>query len=336
MQSLYYIRRGKLEWRDIAEPEISAPEQAVVEPLVAGRCDLDYFIALGVTPLTPPSPIGHELVGRITAVGSGVRNFRVGDRVVVPFHISCGHCRNCRKELPAFCNSVSHGATYGISDFGDFGGSLSDALLIPFADAMLHRVPDAVSAVDAVACSDNLTDGWRTVAPYVDANEVKQILVVGGSSVGLYALMAAKALGQDAHYIDADPGRLRIAESLGAKILNVDDPNLRRRYALTVDSSASQAGLTKALLAVEPGGICTSTGIYFGDVSIPFWELYNTDVTLKIGRAEVGVYIPEILAHIEGGTLKPADVITESIDWKDAASRYKQKAVKMIVVKEAV
>lgn len=333
MRQLYYIRRGKLEWRESPDYIIQNSDQAIVKSIVAGRCDLNYFIALGATPFQAPFAIGHESVGEVVEVGANVKRVKVGDRVVVPFHISCGHCHNCKRGIVAFCNSVPHGATYGLKDFGDFGGSVSDLLLIPYADSMLHIIPESVSSVAAVACSDNLADAWRTIVPYINPSEKKPILVVGGTSIGLYTVMIAKAFNQEISYLDSDKTRLEMAEALGAKCILFDDNAKLGKYPITVDTGINEKGLHTAIRAVEPGGVCTTTGIYFSDVKIPYMDMYNTDITLKIGRAEAGTFIPEILNFISTKKIEPEKIITKIVDWKDAETGYKEKTTKLVVVR---
>lgn len=335
MKSLYFVHRGRLEWRDRPDLRITDPRQAIVKPIVVGRCDLDYFIILGLTPFKPPFAIGHELAGEVVETGSEVHKVKKGDRVVVPFHISCGHCRTCSHGIPAFCSSVQHGAAYGLSEFGDFGGTVSDYTLIPYADSMLHIIPDSVSALDAAACSDNLSDAWRTVVPYLDTKEQKRILIVGGTSLGLYAVMIAKAFHQDVDYYDSDETRLKMAEMLGARLIRNSETPKQRYYQITVDSGSTEKSLASAITSVEPGGVCTSTSIHFSNITIPYWEMYNTDVTLKIGRAQAGNYIPAILKMIEDGALSPSQLITKVIDYKDAAKGYKERTVKLAVVRDS-
>ncbi len=105
MQELTFIRRGKLEWRDVPEPELKGGMDALVRPTVAARCDLDFFTMIGMVPFSGPFPIGHEIVGEITALGDSVRGFKVGQKVALPCNISCGTCGRCSVPVTAFCET---------------------------------------------------------------------------------------------------------------------------------------------------------------------------------------------------------------------------------------
>ena len=93
MRQLTYEEVGRYAWRDVPEPQLTAPEQALVRPLMVACCDLDVAVAHGRLPLPPGYAVGHEGLAEVVAVGDDVSGVRVGDRVVVPFQISCGACR---------------------------------------------------------------------------------------------------------------------------------------------------------------------------------------------------------------------------------------------------
>ena len=154
MQQLMFEEAGAYAWREAAEPEITAPEQAVVRPLLVACCDLDVAVAEGRLPMPPGHAVGHEGIGEVVAVGDTVQGVKPGDRVVIPFQISCGHCRECRRGATGSCGSLPLMAMYGMAPLAglDGGGFMADLVLVPYADAMLvadpagrrsgqHRVP---------------------------------------------------------------------------------------------------------------------------------------------------------------------------------------------------
>ena len=159
---------GRYGWQEVPEPEITAPEQALVRPLVVACCDLDVAVAHGYAPLPPGYAVGHEGLFEVVAVGDGVRGVRPGDRVVVPFQISCGDCRECRRGATGSCGSVPLMAMYGLGPLAGLngGGFMSDLVLVPYADAMLIGVPDGVDGVSIASLSDNIPDGWRAIGPF--------------------------------------------------------------------------------------------------------------------------------------------------------------------------
>ena len=213
-------------------PQITAPEQALVRPLVVACCDLDVAVCHGRLPLPPGYAVGHEGLAEVVAVGDAVTGVRAGDRVVVPFQISCGTCPECRRGVTGSCGSVPLMAAYGMAPIAglDGGGFMSDLVLVPYADAMLIPVPDGAEPMAIASLSDNIPDGWRAVAPF--AEELagldpadRRVLVVGRLSIGLYAAAIAAALGAHVDYVDTDPQRLAAAEKLGAVVHDRDKPD---------------------------------------------------------------------------------------------------------------
>ncbi|MEM7184122.1 MAG: alcohol dehydrogenase catalytic domain-containing protein [Spirochaetota bacterium] len=336
MKQLEFVRRGKLEWKEVAEPKIQGPLEAIVKPTVMGRCDLDYYILLGITPFQPPFVPGHEFAGEIVEVGEGVKNLHKGQKVIVPFHISCGHCGKCEKEIYSFCETVTYPSSFGLgSHAGNFGGGLSDLVRVPFAESMLYPVPEGVDLLDVFAAADNLSDGWRAVGPYLEENPQQDVLILSNSCLGLYAAMIAKAMGAEkVDYIDTNRQRLEIAESLGVTAIESEYKESFGKYMLTVDASASEKGIRSALRSTEPGGTCTSTGIYFSnEIKFPLWDMYNNDITFKTGVAHSGKYIPKVMDLLQTKKIEPQKVITKKVPWEDAKEGYKEKTTKLVVIR---
>src|ERR1700751_2735826 len=231
MRQLTYEETGRYAWREVPEPEITAPQQALVRPLMVACCDLDVAVYHGRVPLPPGYAVGHEGLAEVVAVGDGVNGVRVGDRVVVPFKINCGSCRECRRGVNGSCSSVPLMAAYGVAPIAglDGGGFMSDLVLVPYADAMLIPFPDAVEPISIASLSDNIPDGWRTVGPFNEELDrldpaARPMLVFGRLSIGLYSAASAAALGAHVDYVDTDPQRLAAAEKLGAVAHDRDKP----------------------------------------------------------------------------------------------------------------
>src|SRR5580693_8509859 len=190
MRQLTFEEVGRYAWQEVPDPQITAPEQALVRPLLVACCDLDVAVAHGRAPLPPGYAVGHEGLAEVVAVGDDVSGVQVGDRVVVPFQISCGICRECRRGVTGSCGSVPLMAAYGMAPIAglDGGGFMSDLVLVPYADAMLIPFPDAVEPISIASLSDNIPDAWRAVGPFtgelagLDADE-RRVLVVGRLSI---------------------------------------------------------------------------------------------------------------------------------------------------------
>ncbi|MDP7702312.1 alcohol dehydrogenase catalytic domain-containing protein [Mycobacterium sp. TY815] len=341
MRQLMHVDPGRYEWRDAADLQISAPGQALVRPLAVACCDLDVAVCAGRLPLPPGYAVGHEGLAEVVAVGDEVSGVRVGDRVVVPFQINCGTCRECRRGVTGSCASLPLLAMYGMGPIAglDGGGFMSDLVLVPYADAMLIPVPDGVDPVAIASLSDNIPDGSRTVAPFaeelsaVDAGD-RRVLVVGRASIGLYAAAFAAALGAHVDYVDTDPHRLSAAEKLGAAVHDRVKPAKQwDPYPVTVNTSADPALLAATLRATWPDGVCTDTGIYYQPtVELALLPLYTRGVRFVTGRVNARAAIPQVLGMLaDGCDLSPA--VDRVVPWEDAPAGWAEMTGKTVFVR---
>ncbi|HLL22326.1 MAG TPA: zinc-binding dehydrogenase, partial [Kofleriaceae bacterium] len=164
------------------------------------------------------------------------------------------------------------------------------------------------------------------------------VLVVGGAaaSIGLYAVAAARALGAgDIAYLDHAPERLAIAERLGARVVEGPYRPQRTTYAITVDASADVRGLDAAVRSTEPGGVCTSVGIYFAPTTrFPLLAAFMTGIELRTGRVCSRAMLPRVIELISAGRLVPSAVTPHIVAWADAPAAFRAEATKVIVVRD--
>ena len=342
MRQLTFEEAGRYAWREVPEPQLSAPEQALVRPLAVACCDLDVAVCHGRLPLPPGYAVGHEGLAEVVAVGDDVRGVRVGDRVVVPFQISCGACAECRRGATGSCGSLPLMAAYGMAPIAglDGGGFMSDLVLVPYADAMLVAVPEGVDLTAVASLSDNIPDGWRAVGPFqgelagLDAGE-RRVLVVGRLSIGLYAAAIAAALGNHVDYVDTDPQRLAAAEKLGAVVHDRTKPDKAwGRYPVTVNTSADAELLAATLRATWPDGVCTDTGIYYQPaVEMPLLAMYTRGVKFVTGRVNARVVIPRVLELLAAG-LDLAPAVDRVVPWEEAPSAWPAMTGKTVFVRD--
>lgn len=335
MRQLVFLGPGRLEWQDVAPPELVDDGDALVRLLAVATCDLDTALISGAAPVPGPFPLGHEGVAEVVETGPAVRRVKAGDRVIVPFQLSCGTCERCRRGLTGSCTTAGPGSMYGFEPVGGpWGGFLTDLVRVPWADNLLVALPPGLDPVALASMSDNVPDGWRTVAPQLAARPGAPVLIVGGGapSIPLYAVAVARALGAErVDYVDTDEGRLRRAERLGAKPVEGRHGRRAGRYPITVDGSADPDGLAFALRSTEPGGTCTSIGIYWGDVAVPMLEMYTSGVTFVTGRVNARAAIPAVLDLVTDGLLHPEAVTDAVVDWDDAAEALAQHRAKTVV-----
>jgi threonine dehydrogenase-like Zn-dependent dehydrogenase len=347
MRQLEITGARTVEWREAPAPVLEGDGEALVRPIAVAMCDLDAAFLEGGVPIAEPFPLGHECIGEVVDAGDAVTVAAPGDRVVVPFQISCGTCTACAAGRTANCETVPRGSAYGMRPLGgDWGGALADSLRVPFADAMLVPLPDGVEPAAVASVPDNVVDGFRTVAGPLAAHPGAEVLVVGGAarSIGLYAIACALALGASRVVFadaDADPSRLERAAALGADTVPVragDDgspswPAKLGRFPITVDASGHHAGLHAALRSTAPDGTCTSVAIYFEPTTpLPLLEMYMRGCTLHTGRVHSRSTIPDVLALITDGTLDPALVTSAVVRFDDAPAALADPPTKLVLI----
>lgn len=338
MRQLTFYEPGRAGWEDIAEPTLSGREEALVRPTAVAACDLDAAVMKGMFPIPGPFALGHEFVGEVVAVGEEVARFRRGDPVVVSFQISCGDCDRCLRGATGSCRRVNPGAMYGLADIGgrEWGGAFTDLVRVPFADAMLLRIPDNLEPHKLATASDNIVDGFRTVAPGLEKHPGASVLVVGGGapSIGLFALMCARALGaSQVDYIDTDETRLAHAEAIGANVIAGPPPQkMPDRYLVIVDASGNPDGLKCAIASTEPYGHCTSVGIYPFDIPLPLLQMYSKGIHFTTGRPNAVHDLPAVVDLVASGAVDP-DTITTFAAWDESPEALGSEYVKLVVTR---
>ena len=338
MKQLTLVEPGKVEWTDAPEPAIQGAGEALVRPLAVALCDLDANIVSGEFPLQTPVALGHEFVAEVIDVGDQVKSVSAGDRVAVPFQISCGECGRCRAGQTGDCESVPRLSMYGFGAFGgDWGGALSDLVRAPYAEPMLIPLPDGLDPAAVASASDNIPDAWRTVAPQLERRPGAEVLIVGGGarSIALYAVDAAIALGASrVVYVDADEARLRLAAELGAETVAGEPPNRLGPFPITVSASLAREGLACAIRSTEPGGVCTSvTFMPEPETPMPLFEMYTNGIEFRTGRVMARAVMPDVLERAGAGALHPERVTSKVVAWDDAADAVGQAETKLVVTR---
>lgn len=340
MQQLVFVEPGRIEWRDAPDPE-PGPGQAVVRPLAVSRCDLDIAMAaFGIFP--GPFAVGHEIAAEVVAVGAGVNRIKCGQRVAVPFQVSCGTCAPCGERHYAACepHQARAGAAFGFGESGGgHGGGLADLLLVPDADHLLVCAPASISDVALATTTDNVIDAYRTVIDGLVDRPGAEVLVVGGDapSISLYTILCAQALGAGRiRYADSDSERLAAASDLGAEVIDLGGGFPRRldRAPIVVSGSLQVEGLHCAIRSTEAYGRITPVTIHFGPATpLPLLEMYTRGITFHTSRADSRRYLPEVLDLVAAGRIDPLAVPTTIVDWDRAADRWLEPALKLVVTR---
>jgi threonine dehydrogenase-like Zn-dependent dehydrogenase len=337
VKQLTFMEPGRLEWHDAPEPTLEGEREAIVRPVAVATCDLDTAIVRGRAPFKGPFPFGHECIAEVLDVGDGVGSFEPGALVSVPFQISCGECKRCQSGQTGNCTGVPRMSMYGLGALGHgerWGGFLSDAVRVPFADHMLVAAPEGTEPEAIASVSDNVSDGWRTVGPYLEEGQGAEVLICAGiGSIDIYATAIALALGaSQVDYVGGRGENPRRARELGANVIDGSFPERLGPYPITVDASSDPAGLACALRSTEPEGICTSVGIYYEpETGMPLLEMYTKGITFKTGRVHARPVMPKVLELVRDGRLDPEVATSRVVRWDEAAEALADLDSKLVI-----
>jgi threonine dehydrogenase-like Zn-dependent dehydrogenase len=242
MKANCWYGKQKLEVREVPDPKILNPRDAIVKITLTAICGSDLHLYDGFVPTMRKGDIlGHEFMGEVVEIGSGVKNVSVGDRVVVPFTISCGSCFSCERKMFSLCENSNPNAwmaeqlwghspcgIYGYSHLvGGYAGGQAQYARVPYADIGPIKVPDELSDEQVLFLSDILPTGYMG-AEACDIQGGDTIAVWGCGPVGQFAIVSAYLLGAEKVIaIDRVPERLRMAhEKAGAEVINYEETNV--------------------------------------------------------------------------------------------------------------
>lgn len=350
MRALSLAPGARLSWRQVAAPPLPQPGGALVHPIAAATCDIDRAIGLGTAPFPLPLHFGHECVAEVVEVAAGVSGIRPGQRVIVPFQISCGECGPCQEGRTGNCAAVPPISMYGFGlAGGHWGGAVSDLLAVPFAEAMLVPVPDGIEPADVASAADNLADAYYRVAPHFEGEAGGgELLIVGAlstrtdfsGSVPLYMGQIARALGaRRVRFVDARPFLRAAAERLGIEALAPRELDRRELSPLTIDAGATPASLDLAVKMTAEDGFCNCVGSLHTTSKIPTALMFGRNVTVRIGRSHAHGQIAPVLDLVAAGKIRPAEVTTTVASFDDAPRALREhvtgEATKTVLVESA-
>lgn len=293
------------EW-DIPSP---GPGQILVKTEACGVCHTDLHAARGDWPVKPTPPFipGHEGIGRVAAVGFGVKSVKEGDRVGVPWlYSACGHCEYCLSAWETVCGSAQFGG-YTVN-----GGFAEYILANP--DYVAH-IPDGLAAVDAapIICA-----GVTTYKGIKECNTKPGdwMVVSGAGGLGHLAIQYAKAMGLHVCAVDIDDGKLKHAKLVGADaVINAksDDPVDAVKKATgggahgVLITAPSLAAFKQGVAMTRKRGTCVLTGLPPGEFPFPLFDVVLNCITVRGSLVGTRQDMAEALAFAAEGKVK-ADI----------------------------
>ena len=238
MRALCWQGPNNVGVENVPDPEILNPRDAVVKITTTCICGSDLHLYDGYIPFMKPGDIlGHEFMGEVMEVGPEVKNLRVGDRVVVPFTISCGSCFFCKRDLWSLCDNSNTNAEmadkvfghhtaalFGYSHLtGGYAGGQAEYARVPYADVGPLKIPDGLADEQVVFLTDIFPTGYMA-AEYCDIKPGDTIAIWGCGPVGQFAIRSCLMLGAGRVIaIDRFPERLRMAREGGAETIDYEE-----------------------------------------------------------------------------------------------------------------
>ncbi|WP_285024692.1 zinc-dependent alcohol dehydrogenase family protein [Plantibacter sp. ME-Dv--P-122b] len=311
------------EVRDVPDP-VPSDAGVVVRVETTGLCRSDAHGWLGHDDgIALPHVPGHELVGRIHAVGPAVERFRVGDRVTVPFVCACGRCAQCLAGNGQVCpNQTQPGFTHW--------GSYAELVALHDADVNLIPVPESLDAGAAALLGCRFATAFRGLVHRAGLRSGERLLVVGCGGVGLSAAMIGVALGAEVIAVDIDASALARAASIGVTH-TIDSSGLDEAAVLARIVDAAPAGvqvsvealgrestMRLSLLALAPMGRQVQIGLFSGEPTLPLPRIISQELSLHGSHGMPASDYAELLDLVASGALRPQDLIEHRIGLDEA------------------
>lgn len=346
MKALVYHGPGIIKWENVPNPVIDNPTDAIVRIVKTTICGTDLHILKGDVPtVTDGRILGHEGVGVVEEVGSGVGNFSVGDRVIVSCITSCGKCDSCKKGMYSHCSDG--GWILG----NTIDGTQAEYVRIPQADLSLYHIPDGSDEEALVMLSDILPTGFECGVLNGKVQPGDTVAIIGAGPVGLAALLTSQFYSpSEIISIDLDDNRLDVAHKFGAtKTVNSSDGKaVEKVLEITggrgVDVAIEAVGVPQTFSICErivaAGGHIANVGVHGKSVELHLETLWSHNITLTTRLVDT-VSTPMLLKGVQAGRIQPKQLITHHFQLNDVLSAYqvfgnaaKEKALKVILTNE--
>lgn len=351
--------RAQPSVREVPEPQ-APPGGVVVRVMATGMCRSDWHAWAGhdddvVFPHVP----GHELAGVVTSTGTGVRRWRPGDRVTVPFVCGCGRCAWCRSGQAQICPAQQQP---GFTHWGSF----AEYVALHAADTNLVAVPERVGFAAAAGLGCRFATAYRALAARARLVAGEWVTVVGAGGVGLSAVMIARALGGRVIAVDRNPEALAVAASLGAEHTLLTGTDIRVASAerprpaggdaarplpagadaerplpagadvpaavaaltgggshVAVDAVGSEQTCADAILSLRRRGRHVQVGLLppvGGHPRVPMSRVIGWELDLLGSHGMAAVDYPAMMALIERGALQPHRLVERTVGLEEAAA----------------
>lgn len=316
--------RQSLDLTMLPDPE-PAPGGVVLRVLACGVCRSDWHAWTGSDPdIDLPIIPGHEYCGEVVAVGAGVSRWKLGDRVIAPFILACGHCADCAAGHQTICaDQVLPGFTAP--------GAFAEMIAVPHADANLTALPDTLPVTVAAALGCRVTTAWHALTGRASLRAGEWLAVIGAGGVGISALILGRALGARVVVVDVVDEKLDFARRLGADAVvnaaRTDAAEAVRDITgggadLAVEALGIEETTVTALKSLRKLGRMVQVGMPAGahvSMTIPMDRIYSGQLAVYGTRGMPSWRYPSLLNLLTSHGLDLGPLVTRTIGLSQAS-----------------
>jgi glutathione-independent formaldehyde dehydrogenase len=361
MRAVVYKGPFEVAVENVPDPSIEHPNDVVVRVTSTCICGSDLHMYEGRTAAEAGIVFGHENMGRVEEVGSAVTGLGRGDRVVMPFNVACGFCKNCLAGYTGFCLTVNPGfagGAYGYVAMGPYTGGQAEYLRVPYADFNCLKLPDGDEhEADYAMLADIFPTGYHG-CELADVRPGESVAVYGAGPVGLMAAYSARLRGAAQIFVvDRVPERLAKAESIGATPIDftagdpaeqikdltggegsdkgVDAVGYQAQGHDTGGGEEPAAVLNALVQTVRPTGALGVPGLYVpsdpggpddnakqGLLLVAIGKLFEKGLRVGTGQANVKRYNRQLRDLITRGVASPSFVVSHELPLDQAPDSY--------------
>ena len=327
MQALVYNGPGQKALQDRPKPTLAQAGDAIVRITRTTICGTDLHILKGDVPTCRPGTIlGHEGVGVVEAVGTGVTSFKAGDRVLISCISACGRCPPCRKGMTSHCTTGGWILGHKID------GTQAEFVRIPHADTSLHPIPAGADEEALVMLSDILPTGFECGVLNGKVQPASSVAIVGSGPIGLAALLTAQLYSPaQIIMVDIDDNRLAVAKRFGATdtVNSKSGDAAAKVMALTggrgVDTAIEAVGIPATFTLCEDvvaaGGTIANVGVHGSKVDLHLERLWLHNVTITTRLVDT-VSIPMLLQTVQSKRIDATQLITHRFKLAEILDAY--------------
>jgi glutathione-independent formaldehyde dehydrogenase len=361
VKAVVYEKPFSVAVRDVDDPQIQHPNDVLVRVTSTAICGSDLHMYEGRTAAESGIVFGHENLGIVEEVGAGVTSLSKGDRVVMPFNVACGFCKNCLAGRTGFCLTVNPGfagGAYGYVAMGPYTGGQAELLRVPFADFNCLKLPPNNFETDFVLLADIFPTGYHG-CELAQVTPGESVAVFGAGPVGLMAAYSALLRGASKVFsVDRVPERLAKAEEIGAIPIDFTkgDPATQIKeqtggegtdkgvdavgyQAQAHDASHEEPAVVLNTLVetVRPTGMLGVPGLYVpsdpggpdenakhGQLLVSIGRMFEKGQRMGTGQCNVKQYNRQLRDLIIAGRAKPSFVVSHELPLEDAPSAYEK------------